>query len=156
MYSQILVPLDGSKLSEKAIPHAQGLARPVRAKVHLINVFTSHPSGGSPLGGGIEANQSVSNTAEIARQLHEALISETQEYLEHKAKQLTDDGIETQIEITEGSPHDHIIDYARQHSIDLIVMASHGHGGIKRLLTGSTTDKVIRSGEIPVLVVPSS
>ncbi len=154
MYSQILLPLDGSKLSEKALPHAQGLARPAGAKVHLIYVFTSHPSGGTPLGGGIEANQSVSQTAEIARQLQEAQINETQEYLEHVAKTLNDDGIETQIEIHEGAPHDHIVDYARQHGIDLIIMASHGHGGLKRLLTGSTTDKVVRAGEVPVLVVP--
>ncbi len=77
-----------------------------------------------------------------------------QEYLEHIATQLKNDGIETQTEIQEGSPHDHIVDYARQHGVDLIIMSSHGHGGLKRLLTGSTTDKVVRAGEVPVLVVP--
>ncbi len=44
MYTQILIPLDGSKLSEKALPHAQGLAKSYGATVHLLQVFTHHPS----------------------------------------------------------------------------------------------------------------
>ena len=59
MYSQILVPLDGSKLSEKALPHAQGLAKTYGATVHLLQVFTHHPSGGPTQGGGPEAGKSV-------------------------------------------------------------------------------------------------
>ena len=153
MYSRILVPLDGSKLAEKALPHAQGLAKTSGATIHLINVFTKHP-GGIPLTGGLESGHSVAGTAELARQLEESQISGMDEYLAHVATQLEHDGIHAEREIHEGPAHDHIIDYAKQHGIDLIVMSTHGHGGLKRLLLGSVTDRVIRAGEVPVLVVP--
>ena len=90
----------------------------------------------------------------MARQLEEAEISGVEEYLEHVALQLEHDGIQSEREIHEGSAHDHIIDYAKQHGIDLIVMSTHGHGGLKRMLLRSNTDRVIRAGDVPVLVVP--
>ena len=154
MYSRILVPLDGSKLAEKALPHAQGLAKTSGASIHLINVFTKHPSSGIPPTGGPESDRSAGSTAELARQLEEAQISGMDGYLAHIATQLEHDGIQAEREIHEGPAHDHIIDYAKQHGIDLIVMSTHGHGGVKRLLLGSSTDRVIRAGEVPVLVVP--
>ncbi|MFB3093273.1 MAG: universal stress protein [Dehalococcoidia bacterium] len=49
-----------------------------------------------------------------------------------------------------------MVNYAREHGIDLVVMSTHGFGGLKRLLVGSVTDRVIRSCEVPVLVVPCS
>ena len=153
MYSRILVPLDGSKLAEKALPHAEGLARTSGATVHLISVFTRYPAG-SLLAGGLEGGSSTTSTLELARQLEETQISNAKEYLVHVAAQLEHDGIQVEKEFHEGSPHDYIIDYSKQHGIDLIVMSTHGHGGLKRLLLGSITDKVVRAGETPVLVVP--
>ena len=153
MYSRILVPLDGSKAAEKALPHAQGLAKTSGATIHLISVFTRHPTGGVPLFGGLGSDRNPASMAEVARQLEEAQIAGVEEYLEHIAFQLEHDGIQSEREIHEGSAHDHIIDYSKQHGIDLIVMTSHGHGGLKRMLMGSVTDRVIRSGDVPVLVV---
>jgi nucleotide-binding universal stress UspA family protein len=153
MYSRILVPLDGSKLAEKALPHAEGLAKTSGATIHLINVLSRYTSA-SVLSGSIESAPGTAVAVELARQLEEAQISESKEYLRHAADQLEHDGINVHIEFHEGSPHDYIIDYAKQHGIDLIVMSTHGHGGLKRMLLGSITDKVIRAGEMPVLVVP--
>ncbi|MDA0768720.1 MAG: universal stress protein [Chloroflexi bacterium] len=151
MYSRILVPLDGSKLAEKALPHAQGLAKTSGATIHLISVFSRNPSGGMALTGGLDSDPS---TADLARQLEEAQLSGVEEYLERVAAQLEHDGIQSEREVCEGSAHDHIIDYAKQHGIDLIVMSTHGHGGLKRMLLGSNTDRVIRTGDVPVLVIP--
>ncbi len=169
MYSQILIPLDGSELSENAIPHAQGLAKTYGATVHLLQVFTRNPSGGHAQGqgpggeasvggrpeGGVPSRLSGSNprTLELSRQLREAQIEEAQEYLEHVATQLKNEGIGVKTALHEGAPHEHIAEYARQQGIDLIVMSTHGHGGVKRFFMGSTTDRVIRSGEAHVLVV---
>ena len=169
MYNQILVPLDGSKLAEKALPHAQGLAKSYGATVHLIQVFTARPSGGHAQGenpggeasigarpeGGIPSRLSGGNprSLELARQLADAQIEEAQEYLEHVATQLKNEGIAVETQLHEGAPHEHIAEYARQQGIDLIVMSTHGHGGVKRFFMGSTTDRVIRSGEAHVLVV---
>ena len=56
----------------------------------------------------------------------------------------------------EGGAAEKIVNYTREHGIDLVVMSTHGFGGLKRLLLGSVTDRVIRSCEVPVLVVPCS
>ena len=171
MYTKILVPVDGSELSERAIPHALGLAKTYGATIHLLQVFTHHPSGGralgwSPLGGGTAgvrpgaATQGPPGLAdinprslELARQLREAQMEEAQEYLEHTATQLKNEGMTVETQILEGEPHDRIVEYAKQHLIDIIVMSTHGHGGVKRFFMGSTTDRVVRSGEAHVLVI---
>ena len=154
MYSCILVPLDGSKLAEKALAHAEGLAKSSGASVHLLMSMSRHYGGVTPIGGGLESDQSVARTAELGRQLEEAEIQAAQQYLDHTATNLKNLGLETIVELTTGPAHEHVIDYAKQHGVDLIVMSTHGHGGLKRMLLGSTTDRVIRSGEVPVLVVP--
>ena len=154
MYSCILVPLDGSKLAEKALAHAEGLAKSSGATVHLIMSMTRRYGSETPIGGGLESDQSVARTAELSRQLEEAEIQNAQQYLDHTAMSLKNLGLETVVELTTGPPHEHVIDYAKQHGVDLIIMSTHGHGGLKRMLLGSTTDRVIRSGELPVLVVP--
>jgi nucleotide-binding universal stress UspA family protein len=56
----------------------------------------------------------------------------------------------------EGAADENIIDYVKEHEIDLVVMSTHGYGGVKRLLLGSVTDRVIRSCKVPVLVLPCS
>lgn len=171
MYAQILVPLDGSELAERALSHAQGLAKTHGATVHLLRVLTHHPSGGHSRGGGqtgdgaagtraglaigipSDLGGSSSRSLELARQLLEAQLEEAQEYLEHMAARLKDEGIVVETELLEGEPHERIVEHAKQHGVDIIVMSTHGHGGIKRLIMGSTTDRVIRSGEAHVLVV---
>ena len=155
MYRNLLVPLDGSGLSEQALPHAKDLAKSSGGSMHLIRVLTSHPDADNPIGASLQADRSVGAAMEIGRQLQEARISAIQDYLEHHAFQPKNDGIEAQTEILEGSPEDNIVEYAKQHDIDLVVMSTSGQGGIKRLILGSTTDRVIRSCEVPVLVIPS-
>ena len=65
-------------------------------------------------------------------------------------------GVPVDTAILEGAADDNIIAYSKAHSIDLVVISPHGYGGIKRLFLGSVTDRVIRSCEVPVLVVPCS
>lgn len=64
--------------------------------------------------------------------------------------------VESQDAIKEGNAAQNIIDHVKDHNINLVVMSTHGHGGVRRLLMGSVTDRVIRSCEAPVLVVPCS
>jgi nucleotide-binding universal stress UspA family protein len=155
MYTRILVPLDGSELAEKALPHAQGLARDGQATIHLVQVFTRHPRGGYPIGKGLEADQSVQDTLAMTRQVEATQIESAQEYLEHLASQLEKDGISVETALLEGHAYEEIVNYTKKYGIDLVVMCTHGHGGIKRLLLGSVTDRVVRMGDVPVLIVPS-
>jgi nucleotide-binding universal stress UspA family protein len=154
MYSCILVPLDGSKAAEKALSHAEGLAKSDGASIHLLMVFAKHPTSGNVTGGGLESDRGVEQASELGRQFEEAQIERAQVYLDDIANRLRGLGFEVETEIGEGSVHEHIVDYAKKHGVDLVVMTNHGHGGIKRFLLGSTTDRVIRTGEVPVLAIP--
>ena len=155
MFSQILVPLDGSELSERALSHAKDIAKSGGATVHLVRVLTRHPAADArPFGSGLDADYALAQTAEMARALNQAELESVQAYLDGHSRALEGEGIAVQTDIHEGSPEDHIVGYAQDNDVDLIVMSTAGHGGIRRLVLGSTTDRVIRSCEVPVLVVP--
>jgi nucleotide-binding universal stress UspA family protein len=71
------------------------------------------------------------------------------------------DSLETKVqdvasEVVVGAPvAAQILDYANEHSVDLIALATRGHSGVKRLVLGSVADKLIRAATVPVLVVPA-
>ncbi len=155
MFTNILVALDGSELAEQALPMAQDLARSSNATIHLIQVVSRQPELEASRGGDTSI-QAVELTRDLAHQLVEARLSRGKEYLEGIAGQLKSEGFEAETAIREGAAVENIVDYSKEHGIDLVVMSSHGYGGIKRLLLGSVTDRVIRSCEVPVLVMPCS
>ncbi|MCZ6529567.1 MAG: universal stress protein [Chloroflexi bacterium] len=156
MFNDILVPLDGSELSERALPMAQNLAQSSDATVHLIHMVSREHELGA--GRGIESVQAAELEIDMARRLTEGQLHRGRNYLEQISSQLRDAGIkfETEFTVKAGDPAQNIIEYAKKHSISLVVMATHGHGGLRRLLLVSVTDRVIRSCEVPVLVVPCS
>ena len=156
MFSNILVPLDGSELSERALPMAQKLAQSSEATVHLIHMVSREHELGA--GRGIESVQAAEMEMDMARRLTESRLHRGRTYLEEKGSQLSGSGIkvETDFAVKAGDPAENIINYVKEHSISLVVMTTHGHGGVRRLLVGSVTDRVIRSCEVPVLVVPCS
>ena len=155
MFKNILVALDGSELAEQALPLAQDLARSSNATIHLIQVVSRQPELEAARGGDTSI-QAVELTRDLAHQLVEGRLSQGKEYLEGIAGQLKSEGFEAETAIQEGAAVENIVDYSKEHGIDLVVMSSHGYGGIKRLLLGSVTDRVIRSCEVPVLVLPCS
>ena len=116
----------------------------------MVHVFTTHP-------GGVPAMRdiSVAEAGEMSRQLQEANISQVQEYLDHTASHLQQDGVETKTTLMEGAPHEELLSYAKENSVDMVTICSHGRGGLRRMLIGSVADKIIRSGEFPVLVIPA-
>ncbi len=156
MFNDILVPLDGSDLSERALPMAQDLAKSSNATIHLIHLVSrAHELGA---GRAIESVQAAELEIDMARRLTEGQLHRGRNYLEQISSQLSDAGIkiETEFAVKAGDPAQNIIDYVKKHSISLVVMSTHGHGGLRRLLVGSVTERVIRSCEVPVLVVPCS
>ena len=109
-------------------------------------------------GRGIDSYQAAELEVDMARRLTEGQLRRGRMYLEQKGSQLSDAGIKIEAEfaVKAGEPAQNIIDYVMEHSISLVVMTTHGHGGIRRMFLGSVTDRVIRSCQVPVLVVPSS
>ena len=156
MFNDILVPLDGSELSERALPMAQGLAKSSEATVHLIQMVSREHEFAA--GRGIDSDQASEYEMDLARRLTESQLNRGRTYLEQIGSQLSGAGIKTETEFTvkAGNPAQNIIDYVQEHSINLVVMTTHGHGGIRRMLVGSVTERVVHSCEVPVLVVPCS
>ncbi len=76
------------------------------------------------------------------------------EYLKEAAMRLESGGIKAEKMVREGAAAENIVQYAQEKGIDLIIMGTRGQGGIQRFLLGSTTDRVLRTGHLPVLVVP--
>ena len=155
MFTQILVSLDGSELAEKAVPVAKNLANSSGGTIHLIQAVSRQPEFEASHGGEVSP-QLAELSQDLARQLIETRLTGGQEYLDRIASELTSAGLKVETAILEGAAAEQIISYAKEHTVDLVVMSTHGYGGVKRLLLGSVTDRVIRSCEAPVLVLPCS
>ncbi len=137
----VLVPLDESPLAEAALPYAEALARPFRARLRLLGVVEQPES--SVLGARPELRAHLET---IARQ---ALTT----YLETTAQDLRGRGLEAAVHVRTGDPAPTIVAAAEEEPETIVVMATHGRGGIERWLIGSVADAVMRTATRPVLLV---
>ncbi len=146
MYKRILVATDGSTLSKKAVSSAIELAAATGAELVALKVVARYPM--SYFEGGVAVQ--ASEVARIEKQWADnaqAIVDAVQKAATAravKAKALT---------VKSNLVSDAVIAAAKKHKCDLIVMASHGHRGIKRLLLGSETQLVLTHSHIPVLVL---
>ena len=154
MYTHILVPLDGSKLAEQALPQAQGLARSFNATLHLAQVISIPRELEGILENSIGAPQQLDPNLDLARLIVEARKSRSQEYLDRLAARAGNNVVKAETAVLEGMADEEILDYAREHEVGCIVVTTQGLSGIRRFLLGSVTDRLIRSSEVPVVVVP--
>lgn len=146
MYKRILVPTDGSPLSKKAVRSAVQLAASLGAELVALNVVPRYPM--SYFEGG--ANVSADEVARVEKQW--AL--QGQELANSVREEAEGAGVKAKA-VTARSDlvAEAILAAARKHRCDLLVMASHGRKGLKRLLLGSETQNVLTQGAIPVLVL---
>ena len=144
MYRHILVPTDGSELSNNAVEHAAALAKAVNAKLTVLAVtipYYAYAVDPELTVIGYDAYQE--SAAKLAAQYLEAAKQIA------AAAQVTCDTLT----VEHAQIYQAIIDAANQHNCDLIVMASHGRRGIAAIVLGSETVKVLTHSAIPVLVV---
>ncbi len=145
MYRNILVVTDGSELSSKAVKAALRLGRDFQAEVLVLNVQAPYQP---PIAGEVPA--AFLHNPEEYEQL---ALENSKKVLDEVAAQATELGARCRtLTRFDHSVHQSIINTAKDERIDLIVMASHGRGGIKNLLLGSETQKVLTNCRIPVLV----
>ncbi len=128
MYEKILVPLDGSEVAEQAMPYVERLAQKLKSEVILMTVCLP----GDPL--------------------ERALA----EYIERRAEKIQSLGVKTRSLCIEGDPAASIINFAEKNKIGLIIISTHGHGGISNWPLGSIAGKVVQRSNIPVFLVRSS
>lgn len=140
MYDDILLPTDGSSATTKALEHAVSIASDKDATVHVLYVLDKRHF--------MAADERT--TEEVRRSLDE----EAEHAIDDATVRLEDEGIDCVPVRREGIPHRTIIEYADSEGIDLIVMGTHGKTGPERLeQLGSTTERVVKNADQPVLVV---
>ena len=146
MYKRILVPTDGSELSRKAAKRAVELASTVGAEVVALNVVPRYPV--SLFDGDVSTpRQEIARTE---KQWSEQGLA-TAKAVESTARAA---GVKAKaITVRSDLVAEAILAAARKNKCDLVVMASHGRKGIKRILLGSETQHVLTHGTVPVLVL---
>ncbi len=146
MYEKILVATDGSDLSKKAVSSAISLAALSGSSLVAIKIVPRYPQ--SYFEGGLALQ--ATEVGKIEKQWAD----EGQAVVDEVKRLAELEGVKTRaLTIKSDIVSDAIISAAKKHKCDLIVMASHGRKGMKRLLLGSETHQVLTHSHIPVLVL---
>jgi nucleotide-binding universal stress UspA family protein len=127
----IVIPLDGSAMSEAVLPHALTIAKQRGVEPDLVLVHVYNPDGMS-----ITVNYEKIE-AEEAKRL------EAKNYLDSIIKRIGKEGIKARTEILTGDPAEAIIDFVKNNPAQLIAMATHGHAGLSRMIFGSATENIL-------------
>lgn len=143
MFKHILLPIDGSEASARAIEQGADLARALGAEVTLMTAIEQYP-------GGIMGSTYRADDNPAYQAAHEA----AHHWLTQAQAVLTQYGIQAgQLILKDRSVYQCILAAAETSGADLIVMGSHGAGALERLLVGSQTQRVLAHTSIPVLVL---
>lgn len=137
MFETILLPTDGSDGASVAVDHVLDIATAHDATVHIINV----------------ADTTRDSVVQIRGDVVDALEEKGEEIVSDAAERAHERGVSTVTEVLQGEPYSTILDYAELRDVDVIAMPTHGRGGLSRLLLGSTTERVVRTSDVPVLTI---
>jgi nucleotide-binding universal stress UspA family protein len=135
MLKKILVPLDGSELSEMALVYAKELAIALNSEVQLARVTERRD------------NETL--------QVYGVYLEKVAERLRTQVKRVNSES-DVKTVVIDGEPATALVEYAEKEGIDLIIMMSHGRSGIMRWAIGGTASKVVQRCRIPVLLVRAS
>ena len=146
MYQRILVATDGSALSKKAVKHAISLAASTGASLVALKVVPRYPVS--------FFDGSATLTVETVSEAEKKWVTDAETQLDAVAKEAQAAGVKTKTAVVKSDLiAESIISAARKHKADLVVMASHGRKGLKRILLGSEALAVLTHSEVPVLIL---
>src|SRR5262245_40291915 len=146
MYANILLSTDGSDVARKGVEHGIALAKALNAKATVIAVTEPLPAG-SAHGGWLPAQEIRDGFEATSKERADKVLDEVRAMAEQ---------IRISVEllhVPNAHPATAIIETAKSRGCDLIVMASHGRRGLRKLFLGSQTSEVLVDGSVPVLVV---
>src|SRR5262245_1088027 len=146
MYANILLSTDGSDLARKGVKHDIALAKALNAKVTIITVTESLPV---DAWGGIPTTEEVDGYDGACNQRAGKVLDEARAIAEQIGMSVE------LLPVPNAPPATAIIETAKSRGCDLIVMASHGRRGLRKLFLGSQTSEVLADGSVPVLVLGS-
>lgn len=150
---ELLVPLDGSKQSEKVLPHVERLASRLKAEVTLLHVVMPlYQVYTAAEGIGYYGGMGMTRVPYTEEQM-KPLKTSAESYLQKVNSRLTEEGVKTSYKVIVGSAGEEIIKMADETAADMVAMSTHGESGFSRWEQGSIADKVLRAGNTPLLLV---
>jgi nucleotide-binding universal stress UspA family protein len=144
MYKKVLVPLDGSELAECALNHIKNLFKDGSVReVTLLNVVKVD----------LHWEDAYNKHFDI-NTMRDALFARARKYLVDVEARLGSEGMKVKTETLEGHrPADTILEYAQNNGVDMIVIATHGYTGLKKLMFGSVAYGVLHDSPVPVFLI---
>ena len=140
MYDTVLLPTDGSDGATEALDHAVGAAEAYGASLHVISV--------------VDRRVVLAADADEKESVRADLADEATAAVDDLAERAREAGVEATTATPEGVPHREILAYAGKHGVDLLVLGTHGRTAReKRFNLGSTTERVVKAADRPLLVV---
>lgn len=137
MYSDILFPIDESEGASLAFEHVLDIASAHEATIHLLHV----------------ADTTEVSVTRIGDTVVDTLERKGEEIVNEAADLAAERGLTTDTEVIQAEPYSAILKFAHSRDVDLIAMPTHGRQGLERFLLGSTTERVLRRSNIPVLTI---
>lgn len=142
LYSRILAAFDGSKASNKALEKAVELAKLTPgATLEVIHAFD------------FPRFYVAEGFAPVPASVNQDFYELAEQTVDEAKKRLEAYGVTAKVEMVQGAPAEVILDYAKKHDNDVIVIGSRGLGGIREFVLGSVSHNVVQHARIPVLVV---
>ncbi len=149
MFRHILVPLDGSVFAEAALPYALALATQFDSEITVARVAQ-----GTQVVTASNDDPLYPETAEFVSQLGDDLDKESQEYLQSHCRSLRQQGYKAHMRLLHGTDiAASLLEVVETQAVDVIVMSTHGRGGIKRWIFGSVAEKVLHQTSCPILLI---
>jgi nucleotide-binding universal stress UspA family protein len=139
---RILVPLDGSILSEQALPYSRNLSKALESELILLTV---------PV---VPSSESYRAAGQVVEAIREKAEENMREFLDAVAGSLQSDGVKARALVTGSMPARTIVTVSDEEDVDLILMTSQGRGGLDLLLTGSVAGRVVQQTNVAVMIVP--
>jgi nucleotide-binding universal stress UspA family protein len=140
MFSRILVPVDGSDNSYRALDAALLLSEKLGAKITVIHVMEDIPV-------------SYVVSEKLLREIVDAYKRENQLILSNCSEIATKKGLVIQTKLLQGNPGSIILDFCEKEKYDIIIMGSRGMGKFKELVLGSVSNKVLHHSSCPVMII---
>ena len=150
MYANILLSTDGSDVARKGVEHGIALAKALKAKATIVTVTEPLPIdfGGGHDSGWVPSQREVDSFDAACRERAGKVLDQARAMAEES-------GLSVELlHVPNAHPATAIVETAKSRGCDLIVMASHGRRGLRKLFLGSQTSEVLVNGSVPVLVVP--
>ena len=143
MYQRILVPLDGSTMSETVLPYAEKLARALNVEIVLLHVNV------------IPAPTFETYSSPLTPQPEEikVMLADEKNYLKAMCAKLEREGLRVTYLLRDGAVAETILEAAEIEQADFIAMSTHGRTGMLRLLLGSVAEQVVHQSKIPVMLI---